>query len=88
MPKLGVACPTRCSRSRSSDGQAFTGSTAIPSRIGVMQARAVGSPSALTMQFGHWPAQQSRPRGRWYLKERESTRTPEACSAEAMVSPR
>ena len=31
-----------------------------------------------TRQFGHWPATHSRPRGRWYLNERENTRTPAA----------
>jgi hypothetical protein len=39
------------------------------------------------MQFGHAPEQQSRPRGRWYLKLREKTRRPEAKSADPIVSP-
>jgi hypothetical protein len=39
------------------------------------------------MQFGHWPEQQRRPRGRWYLKLREKTRRPAAKRAEPIVSP-
>ncbi len=39
------------------------------------------------MQFGQWPEQQSSPRGRWYLNEREKTRWPAAKSAEPIVSP-
>ena len=40
-----------------------------------------------TRQLGHWPAQHSRPRRRWYLKLRENVRTPAAKSAEPIVSP-
>ena len=50
----------------------------MPCSTGVMQARTVGCPSTSTMQFGHWPEQHIRPRGRWYLKERENTRVPAA----------
>ena len=59
----------------------------MPCSTGVMQARTVGWPSTSTRQFGHWPEQHIRPRGRWYLKERENTRVPAAKRAEAMVSP-
>ena len=52
-----------------------------------MHARTVGTPSTSTRQLGHWPLQHRRPRGRWYLNERENTRTPAAYSAEATVSP-
>jgi hypothetical protein len=37
-----------------------------------------GAPSTATRQFGHWPAQHSRPRRRWYLKLRENVRWPAA----------
>ncbi len=63
------------------------GSTRMPARTGSVQARTPGQPSTSTRQFGHWPAQQRSPRGRWYLKLRESTRRPLACSAEPIVSP-
>ena len=39
------------------------------------------------MQLGQLPEQQSRPRGRWYLKLREKTPRPAANSAEPIVSP-
>ena len=64
--------------SRSSDGHAFWAFTFMPPAMGVMQARTVGTPSTSTRQLGHAPPQQSSPRGRWYLKEREKMRTPEA----------
>ncbi len=60
--------------SKRRDGLAFMCSTFIPSRTGSVQARTPGQPSTSTRQFGHWPAQQNRPRGRWYLKLRERTR--------------
>ena len=78
MPKAGVAEASVCRASRSSDGQALMCSTCMPSSIGVMQARTAGSPSTWTRQLGHWPLQHSRPRGRWYLNERENTRMPSA----------
>ena len=59
----------------------------MPCSMGVTQARTVGSPSTSTRQFGHWPEQHISPRGRWYLNEREKTRTPASYSAEAIVSP-
>ena len=59
----------------------------MPSRTGSVQARTPGAPSTATRQFGHCPAQHSRPRRRWYLKLRENVRWPPAKSAEAMVSP-
>ena len=61
--------------------------TSIPCRTGSVHARTPGQPSTSTRQFGHWPAQQSSPRGRWYLKLREIVRRPEAWSAEPIVSP-
>ena len=73
--------------SKPSDGDAFMCSTFIPSRTGSVQARTPGAPSTCTRQLGHWPAQQRRPRGRWYLKLREKVRWPEANSAEPIVSP-
>ena len=73
--------------SKRSEGRAFMCMTSIPSRTGSVQARTPGQPSTSTRQFGHWPAQQKRPRGRWYLKLRESTRCPAACRAEPIVSP-
>jgi len=73
--------------SNSSDGDAFMCSTRMPSRTGSVQARTPGAPSTETRQLGHCPAQQSRPRGRWYLKLLEKTRRPPANSAVAIVSP-
>ena len=61
--------------------------TFIPGLTGSTHARTPGHPSTSTMQLGHWPAQHISPRGRWYLKLRESTLRPEACSAEPIVSP-
>ena len=61
--------------------------TSIPCRTDSVHARTPGQPSTSTRQFGHWPAQQSSPRGRWYLKLREIVRRPEAWSAEPIVSP-
>ena len=52
-----------------------------------MQTRTFGTPSTVIWQFGQWPEQHGRPRGRWYLKEREKTRLPAANAAEAIVSP-
>ncbi len=52
-----------------------------------MQTRTFGTPSTVIWQFGQWPEQQRRPRGRWYLKEREKTRLPAANAADAIVSP-
>lgn len=60
--------------SNCSDGTALTCSTLIPSLTGSIHARAPGAPSTATMQFGHCPAQHSRPRRRWYLKLRENVR--------------
>ena len=59
----------------------------MPASTGRRQARTFASPPICTRQLGQWPAQQSRPRGRWYLKERLSVFTPAAASAEPMVSP-
>ncbi len=59
----------------------------MPSLTGSVQARAPGAPSTETMQLGHWPAQHSRPRRRWYLKLREKVLRPAAKSAEPIVSP-
>jgi hypothetical protein len=61
--------------------------TVIPERTGSVQARTFGTPSTSTRQFGHRPAQQRSPRGRWYLKLRLTIRTPAAWSAEPTVSP-
>jgi hypothetical protein len=52
-----------------------------------VQTRTFGLPSTLIMQFGHCPEQQRRPRGRWYLNDREKTRRPAAKSADPIVSP-
>ena len=59
----------------------------MPSRTGSVQARTPGAPSTATRQLGHWPAQQRRPRRRWYLNEREKVRWPVAKRAEPIVSP-
>src|SRR6266545_717809 len=59
----------------------------MPGRTGSVQARTFGMPSTLTRQFGQRPAQQRRPRGRWYLKLRLTIRTPAAWRAEPTVSP-
>ena len=67
--------------------QTFCGSTSAPARIGSTQTRTFGTPSTVIMQFGQWPEQQRRPRGRWYLNEREKIRRPDAKSAEPNVSP-
>src|SRR6476620_1695029 len=74
---------TSCSRL----GEALRCSTAMPSRTRSVQARTPGAPSTATRQFGHCPAQHSRPRRRWYLKLRENVRRPPANRAEAIVSP-
>ena len=75
------------SASTLSDGQAFTCSTFRPSLTGVMHARTAGWSPTCTRQLGQRPEQHKRPRGRWYLNEREKTRLPAANSAEAIVSP-
>ncbi len=73
--------------SKRSEGLAFMCFTFMPGLTGSVQARTPGQPSTSTRQLGHWPAQQRRPRGRWYLKLRDSTFCPDACSAEPIVSP-
>ena len=74
-------------KSKSSDQRTFCPSTTAPSRIGSVQTRTFGTPSTVIWQFGQCPEQQRRPRGRWYLNEREKTRFPAANAAVAMVSP-
>src|SRR5919198_3155215 len=74
-------------RSCSSEPSTFWARTCAPSRTGSTQTRTFGTPSTCIMQFGQLPEQQSKPRGRWYLKLREKTRRPAAKSAEPMVSP-
>src|SRR5262245_66467160 len=74
-------------RSKSSDQRTFCPATTAPSRIGSVQTRTFGTPSTVIWQFGQWPEQHIRPRGRWYLNEREKTRLPAANAADAMVSP-
>ena len=74
-------------KSKSSDQRTFCPSTTAPSRIGSVQTRTFGTPSTVIWQFGQWPEQQRRPRGRWYLNEREKTRLPAANAADAIVSP-
>ncbi len=64
--------------SKPSDGHAFWCSTRIPARIGSLQPRTPGKPSTWKSEFEHWPQPQSSPRGRWYLKLRDSTRRPDA----------
>ncbi len=59
----------------------------MPDSTGRVQARTLGSSPTCTRQLGQWPAQQSRPRGRWYLNERLKILTPAAARAEAIVSP-
>ena len=66
----------------------FWGVTTTPSRSGSTQTRTFGTPSTVIMQFGQCPEQQSSPRRRWYLNERENTRRPFAKSADPIVSPR
>ena len=83
MPKMSVARIA----SKDSEGLAFMCLTRMPGLTGSVQARTPGQPSTSTRQLGHCPAQQSSPRGRWYLKLRESTLRPDACSAEPIVSP-
>ena len=73
--------------SRFTDGHAFCRSTFMPSRTGSVQARTLGIPSICIKQLGHDPVMQSRPRGRWYLNEREVMSTPAAANAEPTVSP-
>src|SRR5688500_17279990 len=74
-------------RSKASDGQAFCDRTAIPARAWVAQMRTLGVPSTVQRQLGQRPAQQKRPRGRWYLKLRERIWISAACSAPASVWP-
>src|SRR5262245_61889546 len=73
--------------SKSSDQRTFCPSATTPSRSGSVQTRTFGTPSTVIWQFGQCPEQQSRPRGRWYLNDREKTRLPEANAADAIVSP-
>jgi len=74
-------------QSRSSDPSTFWALTTMPGRTGSTQTRTFGVPSTVIWQFGQWPEQQSRPRGRWYLKLRLKMRRPAANSAEPTVSP-
>ena len=73
-PTLSVT--ERTSRSRLP--QTFCAVTCAPSRSGSTQTRTFGTPSTVIMQFGQWPVQQSRPRVRWYLNERENVLRPAA----------
>jgi hypothetical protein len=75
------------SQSRSSEPSTFCAATRAPSRTGSTQTRTFGTSSTCIMQFGHAPEQQSSPRGRWYLNEREKTRRPAANKADPIVSP-
>ncbi len=76
-----------CIRSRSSEPTKFWPFTTAPSLTGVVQTRTLGMPSTVIWQLAQWPEQQTRPRGRWYLKLREKTRLPDAYSADPIVSP-
>ena len=49
--------------------------------------RTFGTPSTVMRQLAQRPAAHKRPRRRWYLKLRESVRTPPAQSAAPIVSP-
>src|SRR5258707_8142224 len=49
--------------------------------------RTFGVPFTVHRQFGQRPAQHNSPRGRWYLKLRERTCSPAACSAPPIVCP-
>ena len=53
-------------------------STCMPSTTGVMHARTAGLAVDLHEAVGALAGQQRRPRWRWYLNERENTRTPSA----------
>ena len=64
------------SASRSADGHAFWRVTFWPTVARHSQARTLTSPSTVTRQFGQSPPTQYRPRGRWYLKDREKMRVP------------
>ena len=75
------------SASRSADGQPVSRCTCCPGAAALTQARTQGSPSTFSMQFGQSPVRQYSPRRRWYLNDRENTRTPARYSAEATLSP-
>ena len=78
-------------RSKASEGQRFWLSAARPSKSSIAVARVFGSRRAparsSTSAFGSSGPAERMPRGRWYLKERPTSLTPLATSAEASVSP-
>src|SRR5918992_3540059 len=74
-------------RSRFNDPSTFCVRISAPCLIGSTHTRTFGTPSTVIRQFGQWPEQQRRPRGRWYLNEREKRRCPAAYIAEPSVSP-
>ncbi len=70
-----------------SEGQVFWEVTAMPAVTSRWAPRTFGSSPTWTMQPGSWKEAVSRPRGRWYFRLRENTRSPAAASAETIVSP-
>src|SRR5207245_4547133 len=75
------------SRSNLSEGQAFWDLITRFASAETVQMRTFGVPLTVHRQFGQRPAQQKSPRGRWYLKLRETTCCPAACSAPPTVCP-